>query len=349
VARVSPILRARRLVELFRANLETLGATVILQSDPAKKPVQLRVIAFGQPIDCLVYLWNVTPGGNNRPDDEWRIQLTAGGDRFPLVPGVRTIIGGWNTPNEVWAFWDRRRHTTFSTNSPGLHIKQDCLEEASVTGIAARVQDSGKPPIKVREVVVSIAPRSLLWYVEQGEPLHDAGEDAPEIGELIEATPEETRAFIDESPNESDAVRRYDLVETMRAYRDARFRPEVLQAYSFRCAVCDISLKLVDAAHIIPVTHPKSKDVVTNGMALCKLHHAAYDNALVGVRSDYTIVVNPERIDVLRGLNLVSGLEEFQAGLRPSIRHPAVHEVRPKPENLIIGMQARYWAESHIG
>ena len=313
------------------------------------KPGHLRGIASGQPLDYIVYLWNVTHGGNNRPLDEWRIQVTKGGDRFPLVPGVRTIIGGWNTPNQVWAFWDVRRHTTFSTNSPGLHIKEDCLEEAAVNGIAARVQDSGKPPIKVREVVVSINPRSLLWYVEQGAPLHDAGEDAPEVGGLMEATPEETRAFVDESPNELDAVRRYVLVETMRAYREARFRPEVLQAYSFRCAVCDVSLKLVDAAHIIPVAHPASKDVVTNGMALCKLHHAAYDNALVGVKSDYSIVVNPERVGVLRGLNLVSGLEEFQAGLRPSIRHPAVQEVRPKPENLIIGMKARFWSESHIG
>lgn len=348
MARRSPILRARPLVELFTSHLETLGATAIVQSDPDVKPVRIRIVAFDQPLDYFVYLWNVTPGGNNRPADEWRIQITKGGDRFPLIPGVRTIIGGWNTPNEVWAFWDVRRHTTFSENSPGFHIKEDCLEEAAVHGIAARVQDSGRPPNRVREVVVSIAPRSLLWYVEQGSPLHDAGEDAPDVAGLIDATPEETRAFVDESPTEPDAVRRYVLTETLRAYRDARFRPEVLQAYSFRCAVCEVALKLVDAAHIIPVTHPASRDIVTNGMALCKLHHAAYDNALLGVRSNYSIIVNPERVGVLRGLGLVSGLEEFQAGLRPNIRHPAVQEVRPRPENLIIGMQARYWPEAHI-
>lgn len=104
MARRSPILRARRLVERFTSHLETLGATVIVQSDPDVKPVYIRVIAFGQPLDYIVYLWNVTPGGNNRPTDEWRIQVTKGGDRFPLVPGVRTIVGGWNTPNKVITF-----------------------------------------------------------------------------------------------------------------------------------------------------------------------------------------------------------------------------------------------------
>lgn len=342
------ILKAKDLVELFQLHLEALGATVRVESDPKEKPARLRVIAFGQPLECIVYLWNVTPGGNNRPNDEWRIQVTKGGDRFPLYPGVRTIVGGWNTPNSVWAFWDVRRHTKFSTNSPGLHIKQDCLEEASRNGIAARVQDSGKPPSKVREVVVSIDPRSLLWYVEQGAPLHDAGEDAPAIDNLIDASPEETREFIDQVPNEADVVRRYELIETLRAYRDARFRPAVLQAYSFRCAICDLSLKLVDAAHIIPVSHPKSRDIVTNGMALCKLHHAAYDNALVGVRPDYGIVVNPKRIEILDRLKLTNGLEGFKAGLLPSIRHPASLEVRPDREYLRFGMQARYWDESFI-
>lgn len=86
MARRLPILPARNLIELFTSHLETLGATVIVQDDPGRKPVHIRVIAFGQPLDYIVYLWNVTPGGNNRPTDEWRIQITKGGERFPLIP-----------------------------------------------------------------------------------------------------------------------------------------------------------------------------------------------------------------------------------------------------------------------
>jgi putative restriction endonuclease len=44
-----------------------------------------------------------------------------------------------------------------------------------------------------------------------------------------------------------------------------------------------LPLKLPDAAHIVPVTFPDSTDEVTNGLGLCRLHHGAYDNGLLGV------------------------------------------------------------------
>ncbi|MGI8867651.1 MAG: HNH endonuclease [Mycobacteriales bacterium] len=49
-------------------------------------------------------------------------------------------------------------------------------------------------------------------------------------------------------------------------------------AYETRCAVCRIGHReLLDAAHILPDTHPRGEPVVPNGLALCKIHHAAYD------------------------------------------------------------------------
>jgi hypothetical protein len=36
-------------------------------------------------------------------------------------------------------------------------------------------------------------------------------------------------------------------------------------------------VELLDAAHILPDGHPKGEPVVPNGLALCKLHHAAFD------------------------------------------------------------------------
>ncbi|MBS0207922.1 MAG: HNH endonuclease [Planctomycetes bacterium] len=149
--------------------------------------------------------------------------------------------------------------------------------------------------------------------------------------------------FIDESQSEDQASRRYELVTTMRAYRDAKFKPAVLHAYRHKCAVCQCALKLVDAAHIVPVSYPQSTDEVTNGLALCRLHHGAYDNGLLGVQSNYRIITNPDCESRLAGLQLHMGLEEFKARLPQQIVIPSALEARPNPQKLILGLRARNW------
>jgi putative restriction endonuclease len=181
----------------------------------------------------------------------------------------------------------------------------------------------------------------LLWYVQYGQALHNTDQDATGVQELVDATNEDESRFIDESQDESQIIRRYDLVELMRAYRDAKFRPAVLRAYRYQCAVCQTALKLVDAAHIVPVSYPQSTDEVTNGLALCRLHHGAYDNALLGICSDFSIVVNHEREATLTAFNLHMGLEAFKAALPQRITVPTQAEVRPAPENLRLGLVAR--------
>lgn len=91
------------------------------------------------------------------------------------------------------------------------------------------------------------------------------------------------------------------------------FRQRVLRAYSEQCAICRLRHdELLDAAHILPDGHPKGEPVVPNGLALCKLHHAAFDGHLLGVRPDLTVEL---RTDVLRepdGPMLKYGLQGFQ-------------------------------------
>ena len=42
-----------------------------------------------------------------------------------------------------------------------------------------------------------------------------------------------------------------------------------------------VQLRLVDAAHIVPVGAPDSSDHVTNGLSLAPTYHRAYDNGLI--------------------------------------------------------------------
>ena len=95
------------------------------------------------------------------------------------------------------------------------------------------------------------------------------------------------------------------VIELRRAYADRVvrerlhqpvFRAQVLAAYENRCALCRLRHReLLDAAHIRSDSLG-GEPVVTNGIAMCKIHHAAFDNMLMGVRPDYSIEV---RGDVL--------------------------------------------------
>lgn len=340
--------RFRRLVDEFVAVLERSSATVIRAADrDVVRPARLRVSTGSGTTECILFLWTVTRGGGkseSRPKNERRIQATKISG-IPLEPGVRTLFGGWSDEFGVYAFWDPRRHTSFSEHaSNSLQVTSETLETAHSVGIATYL----RPTTQGEEVVVAVSPDSLLWYVENGLPIHNAGQDAQGVVLLATATPADEREFIDEPVDIRQTSRRYDLVETMRAYRDARFRPEVLRAYSYQCAVCGCALKLVDAAHVIPVSHPKSTDDITNGLALCRLHHGAYDNALLGIRSDYGIIVNSKAERRLHELHLDMGMGRFRAELPKTIRVPSSLEVRPDPAKLKTGLLARMWPDDLV-
>ena len=66
--------------------------------------------------------------------------------------------------------------------------------------------------------------------------------------------------------------------------RDPAFRERVLRAYGYRCAVCGFETRVgpalvgVDAAHVMwHQTGADGVDAVTNGLALCALHHRLLD------------------------------------------------------------------------
>lgn len=79
--------------------------------------------------------------------------------------------------------------------------------------------------------------------------------------------------------------------------RDPRFRDLVLRAYGYCCAVCGFDARLdgvtisIDAAHVR--WHASGgPDEVDNALALCPLHHKAFDLGLFTVAIDGTITVS---------------------------------------------------------
>jgi len=88
------------------------------------------------------------------------------------------------------------------------------------------------------------------------------------------------------------------------------FRTRVLVAYRSQCAFCRLRyVELLDAAHIIPDKDPAGEPLVTNGLSLCKIHHAAFDRHFIGVSPDYEIVVREDLLSEEDGPMLTHGIQ----------------------------------------
>ena len=130
-----------------------------------------------------------------------------------------------------------------------------------------------------------------------------------------------------------EEVRRaYVTAAVKRRLHQASFRERVIDAYKTHCAICRLRHReLLEAAHILPDGHPKGEPIVPNGLALCKLHHAAFDAHILGVRPDCIIEI---RVDVLRekdGPMLEHGLQGFDG---KALLTPATTGLRPRREFL---------------
>lgn len=68
-------------------------------------------------------------------------------------------------------------------------------------------------------------------------------------------------------------------------------------------------LELLDAAHIIPDSQPEGEPIIRNGIALCKLHHAAFDSFIIGITPDYSIEVRRDVLEEEDGPMLQHGLK----------------------------------------
>jgi len=114
------------------------------------------------------------------------------------------------------------------------------------------------------------------------------------------------------------------------------FREQVLHAYASACAVCRLRhTELLDAAHIIGDAEQEGDPIVPNRMALCKIHHAAYDRNFMGITPQYRVQINARLLDEVDGPMLKHGLQDMHGA---SITVPRRAAVRPDPERL----RARY-------
>lgn len=169
----------------------------------------------------------------------------------------------------------------------------------------------------LRDAMLRKLPLVYFHGVERGQyfaewPVFIVG-DAPERLTFTVAVDDPLASDVEATYELSDDARRAYVTRLARQrLHQVAFRHRVLRAYRESCAMCRLHHRdLLDAAHILPDVHPEGEPITSNGLALCKLHHAAFDRNIVGVRPDSVIEVRDDVRSEIDGSMLLHGLQDL--------------------------------------
>lgn len=329
---MSPPLRKHKLLDRILSAVEASGRQTLVVE--RSHPFLLRVFKRQEQgfLTLRVYVWNCTPGGKNRPEDEYRVQLTTVVPK--AVEGEITLLLGWHEGYSVFVGFDIRRHKGQSSASPSIQVKQASLLNAHNHAFSAYDRANG-------EIAVCFRPEFIVEYATNLTKLHGFTVNNREEMKILNAVDEMEEREIEAKITNNE--RREVIASIKRKYREHDFRHRVLTAYSSTCAFCGVQLKLVEAAHIIPVVSDSSTDETINGVALCSLHHRAYDQNLVSFDENYRIEISLVSVSELKNLNLMGGLSNFKKGLKDAILLPADKRDYPPSSYIKESRKVRQW------
>jgi len=91
---------------------------------------------------------------------------------------------------------------------------------------------------------------------------------------------------------------RLDLfIEDISKTRDPHFRQTILRAYNYQCAICGYNLRHDSTPVGLEAAHIKWKQyggpcITVNGLALCSLHHSAFDMGVIGIDENMKVLIS---------------------------------------------------------
>lgn len=130
-----------------------------------------------------------------------------------------------------------------------------------------------------------------------------------------------------------EVLRHYVLRETRQRVHQPVFRSMVMRAYETQCAVCSLRhTQLLDAAHIVEDSQEAGVAAVRNGLALCKIHHAAYGAGILGISPDYMVSIREDILAEVDGPLFEHGIKGLHA--QDLMIVPKSRRDRPDPELL---------------
>jgi len=86
-------------------------------------------------------------------------------------------------------------------------------------------------------------------------------------------------------------------IQQIRKVRDPLFRQQVLRAYNYECAICGFNMRHDNASVGLEAAHIKWKQFggpceIPNGLALCAIHHKAFDTGSIGLDDSMRVLVS---------------------------------------------------------
>ncbi|MDN4641119.1 HNH endonuclease [Agreia sp. PsM10] len=277
-----------------------------------------------------VFRWldqKIATGASEVTRDELR-NYTFGTENIPLVDTARGI----------------RNPADFeSTLSIMTSIKSPYADSFTSDGFVHYSYQSreGGDNKKLRRAFETRAPLLYLHAVRPGGfvpyyPVYVEADDQDQRQFLISLDP--SLHFVKDPLNLDSDERSYAEKLVRTRLHQPLFRARVMRAYATTCSICHLKhADLLDAAHIIADSDANGMARVTNGLALCKIHHAAYDRNLLGITPDYEVRINRELLDEIDGPMLRHGLQDMH-GQRLTL--PKRASERPSRDSL-----ARRFAE----
>lgn len=252
------------------------------------------------------------------------------GDRFPLIDrgrGIRKPIG-WRSALSITTAYPKSGRPRPYDDDEGDDGLQPYKLRADGRGSAENQS--------LRTAVAERIPLAWLYGVAPGvfnviSPVWLIAEE-PERDQFVMAMTENQLGVVPNSPIE-EGLKRYVLAERRQCLHQPVFASRVMLAYENHCAVCKLAHReLLDAAHITPDAADEGIPIVSNGLALCKIHHAAYDRNILGIRPDYVVQIHQRLLDELDGPMLRHGLQDHHG--RPLMVLPKRRADRPDPRRL---------------
>ncbi|MGQ9426956.1 HNH endonuclease [Gilvimarinus sp. F26214L] len=296
---------------------------VAVESENAPKPAIFESDQLGR---IAIYLWTTTPdrSAQGRPAGEYKSQIILPGtpkgspQHFEINGHDGCFLLGYSPLHGLFVSWQVEGHQD-AGYSKNIQITEDLLEEASETGWAVA------PPRRNNrigsEVRCAVRPLYLERLLEAYQHAQREGLRGEELQTYLEAQAPDLDRNADplDATDIAEIKNQRRLIEQRRWERCRRFAQDVLPLYDNACAACGVQLRVVEAAHLVPVYDERSQDEAWNGIALCRNHHKLFDSKVWYVDRDLTFRVDDAALRVLTEHSLDRGIDQYLLPYRDKI------------------------------
>ncbi len=252
------------------------------------------------------------------------------GRRISLIQRMRGIrvVSGFEAALSILTTYRARPEDRPYEDREGpdgyLRYKWRGTDPAAYDNVALRrAMERGKPLAWFFGVATgTYVPVYPVWLVEEEHDEHEF---------VVALTPDMREQWLSETVfNPVDLALRRQYAQTVVRQRlhQRVFRERVLMAYAAQCALCRLRHpELLDAAHIKEDSEG-GEPVVPNGVAMCAIHHRAFDAQVLGIRPDYVIQVRSDVLAETDGPTLQHALQGLHGG---ALVVPRQKASRPDP------------------